>query len=236
MIANRQILIPQDAPAPDGPEFNNGVYYPTSELPEKTQSAYESEAMSYVFGALTARFGDREDVRVTMNMPIYYLLEGYRVGMVWPEIAVMFGVDGKRDRPRWMTWDEKGILPSLVINIESPNEWSDSIRYKREEYARLGVGECWRIDPSGNPSELSGDHLVNGTYQPIEVSADQSGIARGHSDILGLELCVHQNFVPNLRLYDPHDGEWLSTLLEARQAIEESQAEIRRLRELLAQR
>ena len=115
MTADIQILVPQDARPPDGPEFNNGIYYPTSELPEKTKSAYESEAMSYAFGALTAWFGDREDVHVAMNMPIHYLLEGYRVGMVWPDVAIMFGVGSKRDRPNWMTWEEKGVLPRAVI-------------------------------------------------------------------------------------------------------------------------
>ena len=238
MIADIQILVPQDAPPPNGPEFNEGIYYPTSELPE-TKSSYESEAMSYVFGALTAWFGDREDVHVAMNMPIHYLVAGDYVNMAWPDIAVMFGVDGKRDRPNWMTWEENGVLPRVVMEFESPIAWSSrrlSTRYKRSEYAGLGVGEYWRFDLSGNRPTLTGARLIDGDYQPIDVSADQSGIARGHSDILSLDLCVRQNLNPKLRLYDPRNGEWLPAPLEARQAIQESQAEIQRLRELLAQR
>ena len=89
---------------------------------------------------------------------------------------------------------------------------------------------------------MTGDKLVDGDYQPIEVSANQSGIARGHSDTLNLDLCVRQNLDPKLRLYDPRNGEWLLSASESRQALheaearlEESQAEIQRLRELLAQ-
>ena len=122
---------------------------------------------------------------------------------------------------------------------------------KRDLYARLGVREYWRHDPVGNLPVplLVGERLVNGSYEPIDLRIDESGILRGYSDILKLDFCVvHSGVMPELRLFDPAAGEWLLSpkeLAEARQLAQaqvkrEAQArqfaesEVRELRELLA--
>ena len=95
-----------------------------------------------------------------------------------------------------------------------------------KKYARLGVREYWQHEPIGvlPVPALIGERLVDGGYVPIEVYTDESGILRGRSEVLGLDMCVRPD--GEFRLYDPVGGEWLRSLSEA-------VAEVRRLREML---
>ena len=61
---------------------------------------------------------------------------------------------------------------------------------------------------------------MNGAYEQIEVSVGPDGIIRGHSDLLGLDLCWIDG---RLRFYNPASGEYLRdpiTSEEERQAAE----------------
>ncbi len=52
---------------------------------------------------------------------------------------------------------------------------------------------------------------------PVETGDD--GILRGHSSVLGLDLCVLAD--GHLRLYDPAGGQWLRTHREAEATLRE---------------
>lgn len=63
---------------------------------------------------------------------------------------------------------------------------------RRNDYERYGVGEYWRLDPSGGrhyDAALAGDRLAEGEYQPIHVEWLDDERARGYSRALGLYLC-----------------------------------------------
>ena len=220
--------------APDGPEYHNGIFYPSSDGEPLAENDFQAIVMSYLFGALRNWFRNRTDIYVVMDMLIYYV-EGDPNRSVAPDIAVMVGADGNHPRYSWMTWRENGVLPGLIIEVASPNTWRADAGDKRDLYARLGVGEYWRHDPTGEHffPTLVGERLVNGRYEPIELSNDESGTLRGHSEALGLELRVLEDREPNLRLYDPVEGEWLRSLEEETEARLAAEAENRRLRELL---
>ena len=107
---------------------------------------------------------------------------------------------------------------------------------KRHDYAAFGVPECWRFDPSGgeyHDTPLAGDHLLDGVYQPIEVVQLGERSYRGHSAVLGLDLCWEDG---QLRWYDPATGRYLLTYDEeaaGRLAAErERDAALERVREL----
>ena len=240
---------PSATPIPDGPLYHNGIYYPDEDGEPLADNDFQAVAMNYAFGALRVRFRNRDDVYVFMDMFVYYV-EGDRFSFFAPDIGVMVGARGKHRRHSWMTWREGGV-PSLIIEFSSPRTWRNDERGKRELYERIGVGEYWRIDPIGTlpiPT-MVGERLVDGRYAPIEVSTDESGVRRGHSATLGLDICVRQD--GEFRLYDPVSQEWLISMSEEGQdALEESEAarrreaearqraedEVRRLRELLAGR
>ena len=246
---------PRVAPAmpPDDHDYHDGIYYPHSDGKPMAENSYQGEAMAYVFGALKAWFDDDDDVHLIIDMIVYYL-RGDPTSSFVPDIAVLFGVSDQSRRYSWRAWLEDNILPSVIFEFASRGTWRVDDA-KRDLYERLGVLEYWRQDPSGRlpVPVLYGERLVNGRYRPIPLNLDESGVLRGHSEALGLDLCVIQNQeleIPELKLYDPRNGEWLLSTTESRKALREAEAEIRReaearrraeaeierLRELLAQR
>ena len=63
--------------------------------------------------------------------------------------------------------------PDLVIEIVSEDDPDHDYVTKFREYEAAGVAEYWIADPQNK--HLSGWHLVDATYQPLERSNDQGG-------------------------------------------------------------
>ena len=82
---------------------------------------------------------------------------------------------------------------------------------KRDAYLGYGVSEYWRFDHTGgryHVSALAGDVLVDGEYQPKEITHEPDGLIWGHSAVLGLDLCWDAG---DLRFRDPESDEFLLT-------------------------
>ena len=120
---------------------------------------------------------------------------------------------------------EVGKPPDLVLEVASRSTGRRDYTVKREGYARYGVREYWRFDPSGgdyHDAPLGGDTLVDGEYQPIEIVSESETRHWGYSEVLGLEIWWHEGF---LRLRDPVSGEFLHrTPEESEEAIEAAEA------------
>ena len=148
---------------------------------------------------------------------------------------------------------EVGKPPDLVLEVGSRSTGRRDYTVKREGYARYGVREYWRFDPSGgdyHDAPLGGDTLEDGgEYRTIEIVSESETRHWGYSDVLGLEIWYYEGL---LRLRDTVTSEFLYGTAEeseeARQAAEqraeseraarvsyeariaEMEAEIRRLR------
>ena len=62
--------------------------------------------------------------------------------------------------------------PSLALEVASPMTGRNDYTTKREGYARFGISEYWRTDPSGgvwHDTELAGDRLQDGEYVSIPI-------------------------------------------------------------------
>ena len=230
------------------------IYCASSEGQPYVESGYHTKAMHYAYAALEAWFGNRTDAYVAIETVIYYY-DRYCKATV-PDIFVALGADGNGTRDTWIVSEENGVAPSFVLNFTSPDSFSpysldywdnDGFDSLRKKYARLGVREYWQHEPIGvlPVPALIGERLVDGEYVPIEVHTDESGMLRGRSEVLGLDMCVRPD--GEFRLYDPAGDEWLSSHDEAlegrREAearaetaearLEDSESENRRLREML---
>ena len=260
MVAKTKLPSPPLLPkATDGREYadeykhptnyDNGIYYPDSDGEPLAENGVQAEALNYLYNALKEWLKEREDAQVIMDMFVYHVEGNHRIVFA-PDIGVMLGAEGEHIRMVWQTWRENGVLPSLIIETASPNTWRQDLE-KRNLYARLGVSEYWRNDPTGDQPVplLVGERLVNGRYEPIDLRADESGILRGYSEVLKLDFCLVQNDTrPELRLFDPAAGEWLPSpeelaekvrqdaeaLRQESEARQAAEAEVRELRELLA--
>ena len=152
---------------------------------------------------------------------------------------MVFGANGNHRRDSWLVWRE-GKAPDFVLEVASPGTWQADAGRERDIYAAMGVAEYWRFDPKGEffVPELIGEQLSGGEYRPLPLHTDADGILRGHSALLGLDICVRPGL--ELRLYDPSAGQWLLTPVESEAAYRRNEAarlaaeeENQRLREQL---
>ena len=119
---------------------------------------------------------------------------------------------------------EVGKPPDLVLEVASRTTGGRDYTVKREGYARYGVGEYWRFDPSGgeyHDAPLAGDRLVDGRYEPIEIVGESDGRHWGYSDALELEVWWDGGM---LRFRDPASGEFLRRPYELQAALDAADA------------
>ncbi len=120
--------------------------------------------------------------------------------------------------------EDVGKPPDLVLEVASPSTGRRDYTVKRDGYARLGVGEYWRFDPSGgeyHDAPLAGDLLVDGAYEPIELNHGADGSIWGRSEALGLDLHWVEG---GLRFYDYERGRFLLDHEELKAQMAEAEA------------
>ncbi|MCY3544781.1 MAG: Uma2 family endonuclease [Chloroflexi bacterium] len=194
------------------------IEYPYEDDELLAETEYQYEPLTYAVAALKAHFSSRDDVYAQGDMFVYYRMNDPR-SVVAPDVFVVIGALGNHKRNSWFTWREGDRQPNFVLEIASESTWRWDASGKRDIYARIGVDEYWRFDPTGEcfSPPLIGERLVNGEYRPIDVT-DDDGILRGRSDVLSLDICVRDEL--ELRLYDPVRGEWLMYYQEAQDALQ----------------
>lgn len=199
------------------------IEYPYEDDEPLAETEFQYEPLTYAVAALKTHFGDRDDVYAQGDMFVYYRMNDPS-SVVAPDVFVVIGALGNHKRNSWFTWREGNIGPAFVMEVASESTWRWDASGKRDIYARIGVTEYWRFDPTGecfNPP-LIGERLVDGEYLPIPVADDADETLRGYSGVLGLDICVHEDL--ELRLYNPISGEWLPNYQEAQAARESAEA------------
>ena len=204
------------------------IEYPDSDGEPLADNKFQAVAMVDFFSALETYFAERTDVYIGIDQLLYYILND-PTRSIAPDVFAVFGAHGSHPRRSWIVSREGGTVPAFVLEVASEGTWRNDATRKRDIYAQIGVAEYWRFDPEGAhyPVPLIGERLVNGEYEPIAVETDDAGILRGHSDVLGLDLCVRAEL--ELRLYDPTTGEWLRSHQESELERLAAQDRIRQL-------
>ena len=206
-------------------EDDLSIEYPSSDGEPMAENKWQYVAMTDTTSALENQFIHRPDVFVGSDMLMYYRMND-NATRVAPDVFVVFGAAGKHFRDSWIVWRE-GKAPDFVMEVASPSTWQRDAAEKRDIYAGMGVTEYWRFDPTGDffTPELVGERLVEGEYYPIPLETDGDGILRGHSAVLGLDICVRPGL--ELRLYDPETRQWLLTPMESEEARLAAEAALR---------
>lgn len=201
------------------------IVYPDSDGEPMAENEEQLYAMIDAITTLGEWYANQADVHVGGDLLIYYRMNDNET-RVAPDVFVVFGSDKAR-RPSWIVWRE-GKAPDIVMELASGSTWRRDMREKRDIYTEMGVIEYWRFDPTSNyfSPPLIGETLVNGEYSAMELTTGSEGILRGHSPVLGLDVCALPN--GDMRFYDPVSQQWLRTYAEemaARQAAEAARRE-----------
>ena len=163
---------------------------------------------------------------------------------ILPDLYFAVGVDAEaiRRKRMYLPW-EAGKPPDFALEVASPSTFRNDLGRKRDLYARVGVPECWRFDPTGGDyygEPLVGERLINGMYRPIELTTEPDGVLKGYSPVLQRSLCWNDGMP---ELFDPVTGGYHVDLTQAlidlnqtlgeaaaeRMARQEAEARIRRL-------
>ena len=168
------------------------------------------------------------------NSPIYYTDDEGETRRVMPDCYVTFGVNAEAIRRRnGFFLHEVGQAPDFALEIASVSTYRNDLGPKRDLYARLGIGEYWRFDPTGGQyygESLVGETLVDGEYHRHRMHQEDNGLVWGHSPALGLDLCWEPG---RLRFFNPATGLYLLNLRESETRAEAAEAEAADLREQL---
>lgn len=165
-------------------------------------------------------------------------------GILYPDLMIAFNIDRTAAiRVQGIAIDDVGKPPEFVMEIASRRTARNDFVGKRVSYARYGVPEYWRFDPTGGgryPQPLAGDRLVAGEYESIDIEHTGEGLYRGHSSVLNLDVCWEHG---QLRWYDPVSQAYVMThsdertgRLAAEAEVAEAQARVRELEEELRRR
>ncbi len=227
------------------PEYLS-VAYPPNEEPMADPIRLKTYLLALIW-PLEEMFGRLQDALIASNVFLYYQM-GDVSKVVAPDLMIAFGVDHERlglgkSYHMWVA----GKPPDFVMEIGSDSTASRDVNEKRDIYAEIGVREYWLFDPPDATRYkffLKGLRLVDGEYVEIPMVEGEGWDIRGHSEVLGLDLCWENGAI---RLYDPATGEYLKnqeeTIAERDEAVaerdeavaerDEAVAEVRRLREAL---
>ena len=167
-----------------------------------------------LFTALTIHLGNPETTLVYGECPIAPTLSNLADKRI-PDMLVAFDCDVDRViAEKGYAIENHGKPPDFALEVASETTGVVDYTLKREVYARYGVREYWRFDPSGgryHDVALAGDRLAGREYQPIRVDWLDDERARGYSEVLGLYLCWEYE---ELSFYDPVARRYLRGHLE----------------------
>ncbi len=167
--------------------------------------------------AIRSLYGGRPDVFVSGNTGVYYE-EGNRDAVFLPDCYVVFGEGAERlwNPYAYRVWDF-GKPPDFALEIGSKSTWQNDLGYKRDLYARVGIREYWRYDPTGGDyygEPLVGEYLAGGQYQRFDIQPGPDGMIWAYSRVLRLELRYRDR---QLELRDPATGDILGNAIVQRE-------------------
>ena len=182
--------------------------------------------LRYLIRLLDERYEDRDDVFMSGIVFVSYDRSNGNA-RVAPDFFIAFGVDAAAIRvnlPNFWLW-ETGKVPDWVMEVASPSTARNDLEGKRNLYARLGISEYWRFDPTGGElygKPLAGDRLVDGQYVEYETAHGPDGSMRVHSELLGVDF--YWDGAGRFDILDPATGRTIDRYVSQREALLSAEA------------
>ena len=200
------------------------VAYPPNEEPMVDAARLMTYFLDMIW-PIVELFGKIPNVFINSDVFIYHRVGGATV-TVAPDLMIAFDVDVQSimDSGSYHTW-MVGKPPEFVMEVGSDSTFNRDLDEKPAIYAEMGVRQYWLFDPPDGSRYgfiLKGLRLVNGRYEEIPMTEGPGDSARGHCEVLGLDICWENG---TLRFYNPATGEYLKNQDETIAALAAAVAE-----------
>jgi Uma2 family endonuclease len=185
------------------------IVYPDSDGQPMSDNTLQFQWIVTIEGNVDALFRDQPNVFVAGDL-LWYPVEGRPDIRTAPDTMVVFGRP-KGHRGSYRQWEEGGIAPHVVFEIQSPGNRPGKMIEKFRFFDRYGVEEYYLYDPDRN--DLSGWLRSGDELKEIESMHNWVSPRLGiRFDLSGDELVI----------YRP-DGKRFLTFVELVQQQEEAQ-------------
>ena len=139
---------------------------------EPLESNRHRIAINVLIDSAIAALAERPDSFVGGNMFVYYSRnQAMNRDFRGPDFFVALDVDGTRERQGWVTWEEDGRYPDVIVELLSPSTATVDRTTKKALYERVfRTADYYVFDPF-DPSAFEGWHLTNQRYQALQPNA-----------------------------------------------------------------
>ncbi len=141
------------------------IHYPESDGQPMAENTRQFRWIVIIKENLEALFQDRDDVFVAGDL-LWYPVEGHTEICRAPDALVVFGRP-KGDRGSYQQWNEGGIGPQVVFEVQSPSNTFLELLDKLTFYERYGVEEYYLYDPDPARNALAGFRRQGKWLRPI---------------------------------------------------------------------
>ena len=199
---------------------------------------FRSETLRY-------HFRDDPEVYIGANMAVYFsAIEKVRPAFKAPDFFVVLGAEPGRYRTSWVTWEENGTVPEVIIELLSASTEREDRGRKMSIYGQARVSAYYLFDP--RTAALEGYSRDFSGRRWLELRPDAVGALECAPLQLRLQVLPGE--------YEGEGGDWLRWIdgegrvlptpaeaererAEAERArADAAEAELARLRALLAAR
>ncbi len=199
---------------------------------EPLESNRHRIGINVLIRSLNQIYAERNDFFAGGNMFIYFSREKvFNRDFRGPDFFVVLDTDGSYPRQAWVTWDEQGRYPDVIVELMSGSTATVDLTTKKDLYERTFKTSQYVVYDPFNPNSLQGWQLANNQrYQ--ELTPNNQGWL--WCETLGLWLGVWEGIVdresaPWLRFYDA-EGQLVK--LPEESAIQRAEQLAAKLREL----
>ena len=136
---------------------------------EPLESNRHRIAMNVLIDSALTALQEQTDSFTGGNMFVYYSRsQAMNRDFRGPDFFVALDVDGSRDRKGWVTWEENGRYPNVIVELMSPSTAKVDKGIKKELYERtFHTADYYVYDPF-QPESLQGWHLnASQRYEPL---------------------------------------------------------------------
>jgi Uma2 family endonuclease len=180
------------------------IHYPDSDGQPMADNTRHFSWIVLIKENLEAMFREREDVFVAGDL-LWYPVEGRPDIRRAPDAMVVFGRP-KGYRGSYKQWEEDGLAPQVVFEVQSPLNGFKEMLEKLEFYEAYGVEEYYTYEPDPERNDLTGFQRQGERLRPIdEMNGWVSPRLGIRFDMSGEELRI---FRPDNEPFRSHQELW----------------------------